>query len=294
MNSRHRLDHSPFLATPGKKIKLSSYDPGYTDGFKDKDEAQAALEEDKAALEKAQEILYASSQRAVLLIFQAMDAAGKDGTIKHVMSGVNPQGCSVHSFKAPSPEEVSRPFLWRYFQHVPAKGKIGIFNRSYYEEVLVTRVHTRFLDAQRLPVKSYDTPFWESRYADINAFEKHLANTGTLVIKFFLNVSKAEQKKRFLKRLNEEQKHWKFSDADIRERQHWNDYQEAYESMINATSTPHAPWHIIPADKKWFTRAAVADVVIHHLETCGMKYPTVTDAQLKAIDDARQKLESES
>ncbi len=293
MKHRHKLNHSKFIIPPGKKIKLSDYDPDDTGDFKDKNAASTALEEDKEALEEAQEIIYANAKVAGLIIFQAMDAAGKDGVIKHVMSGVNPQGCTVSSFKTPSIEDVSHNFLWRYAKMAPEKGKIGIFNRSYYEEVLVTRVHTGFLDAQKLPVKNYDKDFWKSRYEDINAYEKHLCNTGTVIIKFFLNISKNEQKKRFLSRLENREKHWKFSPADLRERGFWDQYMEAYEEMISATSTKEAPWHIIPANQKWFARAAVADVIISHIEKTKLEYPAVSQEQLAELTAAKEKLENE-
>ncbi|MDZ4743301.1 MAG: polyphosphate kinase 2 family protein [Verrucomicrobiota bacterium] len=293
MKHSHRFDHSKFLVPSDKKIKLSDYDPDYTADFKDKEEALKALAEDKEALAEAQEMIYANARGAGLIIFQAMDAAGKDGAIKHVMSGVNPQGCNVSSFKTPSSEDVSHNFLWRYAKHAPEKGKLGIFNRSYYEEVLVTRVHTNFLDAQKLPVKKYDKDFWKSRYDDINAFEKHLTNTGTVIIKFFLNLSKTEQKGRFLDRLNKEEKHWKFSAADLRERGFWDQYMQAYEEMLSATSTEWAPWYVIPANKKWFTRSAVADIVITHIERQKLEFPKVSKEQLEQINEARKQLENE-
>ena len=239
----HGFDHKSFLVPPGKTIRLSEYDPGYCGGLEDKKEGKKALAEDVSALAQAQALLWASSERSVLIILQAMDAAGKDGAIKHVMSGVNPQGVDVTSFRAPNEEERLHHFLWRPMQHLPARGRIAIFNRSYYEEVLVVRVHPEFLEKQYVPSKYRDKPLedlWKARYEEINAFERIVADSDTCVIKFFLNVSKREQKERFLERLNNPEKHWKFEAADLRERKRWDEYQEAFEDMLNATSTARA------------------------------------------------------
>jgi len=228
-----------------------------------------------------------------LVILQAMDAAGKDGAIEHVMTGVNPQGCEVHSFKAPTPEELDHTYLWRCMKVLPARGKIGIFNRSYYEEVLVVRVHPEFLAAQRLPEGGETRSLWKRRYEEINDFERHLVANGTHVVKFFLHVSKDEQRKRFLARLDDESKHWKFSARDVQERRHWDAYMNAYEEMLRETSTEHAPWHVIPADKKWFTRACVADILVARIESLKLEFPRVTDAQKQAMVEARGLLETE-
>jgi PPK2 family polyphosphate:nucleotide phosphotransferase len=231
------------------------------------------------------------------VIFQAMDAAGKDGTIRHVMSGINPQGCQVYSFKHPSTEELDHDFLWRCNKCLPERGRIGIFNRSYYEEVLVVRVHPQFLDSQSLAANSRKKGVehvWESRYDDVNAFEKTLVKENTLLLKFFLNVSKAEQRKRFLSRLDDPAKNWKFAAADLKERAHWDEYQQAYEDMLNATSTDAAPWYVIPADKKWFARAAVADIITSLLRALHLKYPTVPDAAMAELAESKRQLEAEA
>jgi PPK2 family polyphosphate:nucleotide phosphotransferase len=229
----------------------------------------------------------------VLLVFQAMDAAGKDGTIKHVMSGVNPQGCQVYSFKAPSPEELDHDFLWRCARAMPERGRIGIFNRSYYEEVLVVRVHPQFLRAQRLPPQLVRRDVWDVRLADIASFERYLAHNGTLVLKFFLNVSRREQKRRFMERLDEPEKNWKFSAADVKERGHWRAYMHAYEEAIRATATKHAPWYVVPADNKWYTRLVVAAAVVEALEGLGLHYPKLDTAQRRELAAARVALENE-
>lgn len=295
MSNHHRLDHSAFLVPPGKKIKLKDYDPGFTGGFKSKEEARDALLEDVSGLADAQDVLWAAKEFAVVLIFQALDAAGKDGTIKHVMSGVNPQGVRVQSFKAPSDEDRLHHFLWRPVRFLPPRGEIAIFNRSYYEEVLVVRVHPEFLDGQWLPpeLRKDHKKLWKTRYEEINAFEAMSCRNNMLVLKFFLNVSKQEQRRRFLERLENPEKNWKFSMADIRERGHWDQYQEVYEDMLSATSTDIAPWYVIPADKKWFTRACVADIITSQIEKLGLKYPTVPDSQREALAAAKQNLEAE-
>lgn len=297
MDKTHRLDHAPFLVQHGKRFRLADHDPGYTGGFKDKADAKAALIEDVSGLAAAQDLFWASKQYAVIVIFQAMDAAGKDGTIKHVMSGINPQGVAVHSFKAPTDEERLHHFLWRPARVVPPRGQIAIFNRSYYEEVLVVRVHPEFLKAQWLPhdlspkgLKS----LWKQRYEEINHFEETLVHNNTIFLKFFLNVSKKEQKKRFLERLDQPEKNWKFSAADVRERGHWDEYQLAYEDMLNATSTKHAPWYVIPADRKWFTRACVADIIASRISELDLSYPKLSDAEIAELATARQQLTAES
>ena len=240
-----------------------------------------------------QDKLYAQDQWAVLLIFQAMDAAGKDGAIKHVMSGVNPQGCQVYSFKAPSSEELDHDFLWRTSKNMPERGRIGIFNRSYYEEVLAVRVHEAFLAKQKLPKSAVTKDIWENRFEDINNFEKYLFRNGILVRKFFLHVSKAEQKRRFLSRLDEKERNWKFSSADARERGYWDQYMEVYEDMIRQTASKHAPWYVVPADNKWFTRLVVAGAVVDALESLDLKYPTVTAEQKKDLEEARKMIEKQ-
>ncbi len=293
MNHAHKLDHTPFLVRPGTTVRIADFDAGYTAGLDNKREGKAALSEDVEALAAAQRRLYADDRFSLLVVFQAMDAAGKDGTIRHVMSGVNPQGCEVHSFKAPSADELDHTFLWRCMKRLPQRGRIGIFNRSYYEEVLVVRVHPEWLDAQRLPPGPRGDKFWQQRYDDINAFERHLVENGTHVVKFFLNVSKKEQRQRFLARLNEPEKNWKFEAADVRERRCWDAYMKAYEQMLAGTSTEWAPWYVIPADHKWFMRAAVADILVAKIESLELKYPTVTDDQRAEMAEARRELEAE-
>lgn len=288
-----------FHVTPGSKVDLKDYvtDWTETDAAKElgkgviKERAAEILEESRKQLDAAQELLYASDTHSVLLIFQAMDAAGKDGTIRHVMSGVNPQGCQVFSFKKPSVEELDHNFLWRYMKALPERGRIGIFNRSYYEDVLVVKVHPEWLGpgAPAAP----DKRFWEKRYEDINNFEKHLSRTGTLILKFFLHLSKDEQRRRFLERLTNPQKHWKFSAADLEEREHWKSYQKAFEDAISATSTKRAPWHIIPADRKYVARALVADIVTTAIQDLGMDYPKVSEEKLASLAAARARLEGD-
>ncbi len=269
---------------PNKSIRLKDYDPGWA-GDPDlpkaerKQFAENVLSQDVSKLAEAQDRLYAADRWSILIILQAMDAAGKDGTIKHVMSGINPQGCQVFSFKQPSAEELDHNFLWRYAKALPERGRIGIFNRSYYEEVLVVRVHPELVKAERIPDVKIDDDFWADRFADINAFERHLTRNGTLILKFFLHISKDEQRKRLLKRLKDPKKQWKFSAADIAERAFWDDYMKAYEEAISATSTKWAPWYIIPADHKWVSRALVARIVTTAIESLDLQYPEVTDAQ---------------
>ncbi len=287
------MKHDQFIVPPNSKIKLKDYDPGYTDSLTDKASAQETLREGVEKLAKYQDILYAQDTRAVLLIFQAMDAAGKDSTIKHVMSGINPQGCQVFSFKAPSSEDLDHDYLWRSTKALPERGRIGIFNRSYYEEVLVVRVHPELLNRQQLPPDAVDKHIWHRRFEEINNFEKYLTHNGIVILKFFLNVSKEQQKKRFLARIDQPEKNWKFSAADARERQHWDEYMDAYESVFSHTSTEWAPWHIIPADHKWFTRLAVSDIIVSKLKSLNLKYPTVSDQRRQELLEVRKLLESE-
>ena len=283
---------------PGKKIRLKDYDPGWaqTKELKQlgkdavKARAQAILQQNLEDLAEAQQLLYANDVYSVLVCFQAMDAAGKDGTIKHVMTGVNPQGVQVFAFKAPSPEELDHNFLWRYMKALPERGRIGIFNRSYYEDVLVVRVHPELLERQKLPPGKRGAGFWRDRYEDINAFERHLVRNGTLILKFYLNVSKDEQKKRFLERLENPEKNWKFSAADLPERGYWDQYAEAYEEALRATSTEWAPWYVIPADNKWVTRAVVADILTSSIRDLGLEPPKVSAAQRRILEEARKKL----
>ena len=288
-----------FRVAPGEKFRLKDHDPAW-DGDDDvpkaerKEFAEKILSQDVAALAKAQELLYADDSWSLLVIFQALDAAGKDGTIKHVMSGVNPQGVQVHSFKQPSTEELDHNFLWRCMKVLPERGRIGIFNRSYYEEVLIVRVHPELVAGQRIPgADPSEKNFWLERYDDINAFERHLARNGTTIVKFFLNVSKEEQRRRFLSRIDEPEKHWKFSGGDVREREYWDDYQKAYEECLNATSTKYAPWYVIPADRKWVTRALVAVILTETINGLDLKWPTVSPEQKKSIVAAKKQLEAE-
>jgi PPK2 family polyphosphate:nucleotide phosphotransferase len=293
---RHRFNHKEFKVKPGSEVKLDDFDPAWTNGINDKNAAKEALLEDVEALSQAQEVLWASGQKAVLVIFQALDAAGKDSTIKHVMSGVNPQGCAVYSFKAPSEEEKQHHFLWRPNRFLPAKGQIAIFNRSYYEEVLAVRVHPQFLKGQWLP-ESFDPKkldkLWEQRFDDINRWEKALSNQGITIIKFFLNVSKEEQKKRFLERLERPEKNFKFSASDVHERAFWNDYRKAFEQVLAATSTDVAPWYVVPADKKWFTRAVVADIIAARIEAMDLKIPELSAAQKEELEKSKAELLAE-
>jgi PPK2 family polyphosphate:nucleotide phosphotransferase len=296
MKQKQRIDPAPFLVKPGTKVRLKDHDPAFTGGFEDKAAAHEALADSVSALAAAQELLWASKEYSVIIIFQALDAAGKDGTIKHVMSGVNPQGVEVHSFKAPSDEERLHHFLWRPAQVTPARGRIAIFNRSYYEEVLVVRVHPELLHKQWLPheLRGKDlSEVWQSRYEDINAFERTGTRNNVCVIKFFLNVSRKEQKKRFLERLSHPEKYWKFSSADLRERSFWDDYADAYQDMLAATSTQSAPWYVVPANKKWFTRACVAGIIADRIGGLGLKTPEVSDKELEALKEAKRQLEHE-
>ncbi len=282
------------VVPPGKTIKLKKdYDPGFTGDFMKKKEAKERLAEGVQLLAEYQNKLYAQDNYAVLIILQAMDAAGKDGTIRHVMSGLNPQGTQVYSFKAPSAEELDQTYLWRNFKALPERGRIGIFNRSYYEEVLVARVHPAILDNQKLPADLKDKKIWKRRYEEINNFEKYLVSNGTIVLKFFLNVSKEEQRRRFLERIEMPEKNWKFSSADLKERGFWDDYQAAYEDVFNNTSTEWAPWYVVPADNKWFTRLAVGTVIYSTLRGLKLAYPTVDEAKQQDLLKAKAELEAD-
>ncbi|HTP67583.1 MAG TPA: polyphosphate kinase 2 family protein [Dongiaceae bacterium] len=285
----------PYVVTSGKGFRLRDYDPGDTHHLnsEDKPEAKKLLAEGVDMLADLQDVLYAEGNWGLLLVFQAMDAAGKDGTIKHVMSGVNPQGVDVFSFKSPSAEELAHDFMWRTNRCLPARGKIGIFNRSYYEEVLVVRVHPEYLEKQRIPDQLRGDHFWKNRYEDISAFERYLTRNGIAIRKFFLHVSKKEQKKRFMARLDVEEKNWKFSAADIKERKYWDDYQNAYEKMIRQTATECAPWVIVPADNKWFSRLLVVATIVDALSGLKLNFPKLTGAQLAALKEARKQLERE-
>jgi PPK2 family polyphosphate:nucleotide phosphotransferase len=272
----------------GKHFRLKEFDPADTGHWDSVEEAKEQLQKDIKRMEELQDKLYAQDRWSVLLIFQAMDAAGKDGTIKHVMSGVNPEGCQVHSFKAPSQAELQHDFLWRTTQALPERGHIGIFNRSYYEEVLVVRVHPPVLESQLVPPSLTTKDIWKERFEDINCFERHMGRNGTVIRKFFLHLSKKEQKRRFLARLDEPEKHWKFSAGDIQERGCWDDYQEVYEDMIRHTASKQAPWYVVPADNKWFTHLVVAAAIVQTLEELDLCYPKVDGEKLKEIAAARR------
>jgi PPK2 family polyphosphate:nucleotide phosphotransferase len=283
----------PYRVEHGRNFRLKDFDPGDTGGFKSKARAEELLREGSERLGALQDKLYAQDSWAVLLIFQALDAAGKDSTIKHVMSGINPQGCQVYSFKAPSAEELDHDFLWRTTRCLPERGRIGIFNRSYYEEVLVVKVHPEILAAQRLPAPLVSKDIWKERYADIVSFEQYLAHNGMVVRKFFLHVSREEQRQRFLDRLTIPEKNWKFSMADVKERNCWEDYQRAYEEAIRETAAPHAPWYVVPADHKWFTRMVVAGAVVDALEELDLAYPEVDAHKRDELRLVRAELENE-
>ena len=280
----------PYEVKHGRKFRLDDCDPADTQGLDASQEADDLLKRDIERLSDIQQKLYAQDRWALLLIFQAMDAAGKDSVIRHVMSGVNPQGCQVFSFKAPSTEDLSHDFLWRTSKCLPQRGHIGIFNRSYYEEVLVVRVHRQLLASERMPKELVTKKIWKQRLDDINAFEAYLGHEGVVVRKFFLHVSKQEQKHRFLSRLDEADKNWKFSQADVKEREYWDDYARAYEDMIRHTSTPEAPWYVVPADHKWFTRLVVASAIIHTLEQLNLSFPRVDRDQKQELESARKLL----
>ena len=298
-----RIDAIEHFRVPaGKKAYLKDYDPGWVPrwarakGGKEgkkavKRQALDILEENRQKLASLQELLWASDTYSMLIILQGMDAAGKDGVISHVMSGVNPQGCQVSGFKTPSEEEVNHDFLWRYVKALPERGRIGIFNRSYYEDVLIVKVRPEVLETQKLPPGPRDESFWKQRYEDINLFERHLVRNGTIVLKFFLNVSKERQRQRLLKRLEEPNKYWKFSFSDLSERGKWNDYMKTYQEVLDETSTEWAPWYVIPADKKWVTRASVSEILASQIEALNLKYPVLNEEQTSAFKKARAKLE---
>ena len=282
-----------FRVEPGEKFRLKDRDPADSAGFESKQDARKRLTQGIERLRELQERFYACDRWALLIVFQAMDAAGKDSTIEHVMSGVNPQGCQVYSFKQPSAEELDHDYLWRTNRCLPERGRIGVFNRSYYEEVLVVRVHPGLLAAEKLPPQLVDEDIWKRRFKEINTFERYLAHNGVAVVKFYLHVSKEEQRRRFLARLDEPEKNWKFSLSDVKEREHWDEYMEAYEDMLGHTSTEDAPWYVVPADHKWFTRMAVADIVVSTLEKLKPEFPTITEEKRRELDAARKVLEKE-
>jgi PPK2 family polyphosphate:nucleotide phosphotransferase len=284
----------PFHIRKGEGFQLKNYDPGETCGLKlDKGEASELLQQGTKWLAEEQDMLYAQDRWSLLLVFQAMDAAGKDGTIKHVMSGVNPQGCQVFSFKQPSQEDLSHDFMWRYSRRLPERGKIGIFNRSYYEEVLIVRVHERILMQQKIPQPLVGKRIWDQRLADIAHFEDYLTRQGVIILKFFLHLSRKEQKKRFMKRLDTPEKNWKFSASDVQERQFWGDYMHAYEKTIRATASKHAPWFVVPADNKWFTRLVVSAAIVEAVEQLDLTYPKVNAEKKKQLATMRAVLASE-
>jgi len=294
MNSKQFLKQSKkiseqFRITEGKKFRLRKFDPADTLGFDsdDKPEAQEALTSGVQQLAKLQDKLFAQDRWALLLIFQAMDAAGKDSAIKHVMSGINPQGCEVYSFKVPTSEDLDHDYLWRCTKRLPERGRIGIFNRSYYEETLVVRIHQEYLAGQKVPQKLIGKNIWNNRFQDISNFERYLTRNGIVVVKFFLHVSQAEQKKRFLERIENPAKNWKFSLNDVHERQHWDDYMDAYEATIQNTATNYAPWYVVPADNKWFTRLVVASAVIETMSSLDLDYPKLNKDELKSLQAAR-------
>jgi len=285
-------------AAPGTRISLQNFKNDYTGKYKSKKDAKKKLKKDIDKLKRLQDKFYAYDRYSMLLIFQAMDAAGKDGTIKHVMSGVNPQGCQVYSFKKPSTEDLDHDYFWRVYRCLPERGRIGIFNRSYYEEVLIVKVHPELVLRQQLPgiksIQDINKDFWEKRYQQINAMEKHLVENGTIILKFFLNVSKKEQKRRFMDRINDPDKNWKFTMDDVKERSFWNDYQRAFEEAVTATNTEVAPWYIIPADHKWYMRTIVGEIIVKKLNSLPLKYPEVTTEKKEEILNAKTILESEN
>lgn len=289
------MNHDPYIVKPGSQISLvKDYNPGYKCEFHQKGDAVRKLNAGILQLAKYQDILYAQNNYSLLIIFQAMDAAGKDSTIKHVMSGVNPQGCQVFSFKAPSEEELDHDYLWRSMRALPERGRIGIFNRSYYEELLIVRVHPEILKKQQLPIFPKGDQIWKQRFEEINNFEKYLVNNGVIVLKFFLNVSKSVQRKRFLERIDSPEKNWKFSASDLQERRFWDDYMNAYEEVFNHTSTEFAPWYIVPADRKWFTRLIVADIICQKLQELNLQYPKISEEYKRKLSEAKKALEAES
>lgn len=288
------MDIERFRVKEGTSVDLKQHSPSFTGDYTDKDDAVKDLQDNVDRLKVLQDVLYAQDIYSLLIVFQAMDAAGKDGAIKHVMSGVNPQGCQVVSFKQPSDEELSHDYLWRCAKNLPERGRIGIFNRSHYEEVLVVRVHPQILQNQHLPANiTNDANIWNTRFEQIRNFEDHLSGNGTKIVKFFLHLSKDEQKKRFLSRIDEKEKNWKFSMGDVKERGHWDEYMSAYKEAIGSTSTERSPWYIIPADKKWFTRLAVSEVIVKTLESMDLHYPAVTGEHKAELEEAKKLLESE-
>ncbi len=298
------MDAQDFKVLGGKKLSLKNYDPAWLpkwakkletkDGKKVvKEKALSILEKNRKKLVNQQELLWASDSYALLIILQGMDAAGKDSTIRHVMAGVNPQGCQVTGFKTPSEEELDHDFLWRYVKALPERGRIGIFNRSYYEDVLIVKVRPSVFAKQKIPSKDEGKSFWTYRYEDINLFERHLVRNGTIVLKFFLHLSKEKQKDRFLERLDDPNKHWKFSLTDLPERERWDSYMDAYEEMLNNTSTEWAPWYVIPADRKWVMQASISEIIVSHIEALKLNYPVLNDAQKTALAKAKVELEKE-
>ena len=289
-----KFDPSDLKVPSNKAVSLNNYDPGFCDGYQNKKAAKQQLKNDIKLMSELQYRLYAENKQALLIIFQAMDAAGKDGAIQHVFSGVNPQGCEVHSFKQPSANELEHDYFWRHYNKLPERGKIGIFNRSHYENVLITKVHPEFLLPENLPqiqsANDVTDEFWEERYRQINNFEKTITSNGITIIKFFLHVSKKEQKNRFLARIDNREKNWKFSSSDIRERMFWDKYQDAYEKAISKTSTEWAPWYIIPADKKWFSRVAIGNIIVESLKKMNIRMPDISDDEEKALHSAKEKL----
>lgn len=286
-----------FKMPPNKLITLKEYDPAYKEGFENKIAAKNQLKKDIEKLSELQYRLYAENRRALLIILQAMDAAGKDGVIRHVMSGINPQGCDVNSFKHPSDMELEHDYLWRHYIKLPDRGRIGIFNRSHYENVLITKVHPEFILTENLPgvqsVKDINNRFWETRYRQINNFEQTISENGTTILKFFLHLSKEEQKSRFLERIENPEKNWKFSSADINERNYWEDYQQAYEAAISHTSTDYAPWYIIPADHKWFSRVAIGSIIVETLKKMDIQLPVISEKEKTLLQQSKEKLEKE-
>ncbi len=291
------IDTEQFRVEPDTKVDLTKYDTKFT-GDCTKETAKKNLKQNKKELAKIQYKFYATNKYSMLIVLQAMDAAGKDGAIRHVMSGINPQGCAVHSFKKPSSNELEHDFLWRHFRKLPQRGQIGIFNRSHYENVLVTKVHPEYILSENLPyihsIEDVNNEFWNNRYERINSFEEHLHQSGTIVVKFFLHLSKEEQKNRFLSRIETPEKNWKFSEADINERKYWNEYQKAFEQMLSKTSKKHAPWYIIPADNKWFSRIAISNVIINSLEKLDLKIPELSEKEYKMLDTYKKQLNSEN
>ena len=283
-----------FRIESGRGFRLKDFDPADTHGFKSKQKAEDRLAHDIDRLSELQQKLYAQDRWALLVVLQAMDAAGKDGTVKHVMSGVNPEGCDVVSFKTPTPEELDHDYLWRTTLRLPERGRIGIFNRSYYEDVLILRVHPEMIETNKLPPSLVSGKVWKERYEDINAYERHLARNGTVILKFFLHLSREEQLKRFLARLDHPQKNWKFSLADVRERGYWKKYQKAYEEAIRATATRRAPWYVVPADHKWFSRLVVAAAIVEQLEELHLAYPVLDKDKRRELAAAKETLLGES